>query len=571
MYFSVWTFIVYVPLFLAAFVLGIAALAQRRIVTGVLLLLVTLILPPVQWFALSSARLNKFVVDHPVPGLTLIGQTPAPVQTPAVIRDKEPTASTIVPTQSGGANVNNPDSAQASIVDGILKQPVSDAHAWQIKLAYSKPLADYVPLLPQPLFSTDSRSVMYPQIQEGRLTLVIASLRDHTTQFTWNPSATPTSIGWSQDEKQIAYKVGQVLHLMDTESRRDVVLPLTDYFGGDASPLAWINSNTLACVDPSREIYILHLDSLRVDATSFMNDDAGFRKHSDLLLRPGYENIHCEIETNNIDTYGSQNGPFLFASEKDGSYKSAIAGRFHADRFYVSPDIKHVIVLENGKLIHLYVGLRTPPEIYFAANLNAPQILTSDRQVDFRKFIANQIAFDGRIYAPLLNPLNNQVIGPDPNHLKGYFRFIKWKDEYAVGKVSVAFSSIQPGDIIANIVSDKGLEMGQPVFDFGKQWSVLQAPTDEDRTEGEQADQNRRKMFDDAPELIIGTWRDEDSVTTYYSDGTLKQISNNGSVYKADWVIESDVLTANVTESNGKAIAEAQPFISKIVSISDLG
>ena len=64
MYWSVWTFVLYVPLFFVAFVLSIVAMAQRRIVAGILLLLATLVVPPVQWLVLSSTRMAKFVQEH---------------------------------------------------------------------------------------------------------------------------------------------------------------------------------------------------------------------------------------------------------------------------------------------------------------------------------------------------------------------------------------------------------------------------------------------------------------------------------------------------------------------------
>jgi hypothetical protein len=67
MYWSVWAFVLYVPLFFVTFILSIVAMAQRRIVAGILLLLATLAVPPVQWLALSSTRMVKFVKEHAPP------------------------------------------------------------------------------------------------------------------------------------------------------------------------------------------------------------------------------------------------------------------------------------------------------------------------------------------------------------------------------------------------------------------------------------------------------------------------------------------------------------------------
>jgi hypothetical protein len=57
--FMVWsllTFFIYGPLFFAAFVLSIIALAQKRILGGLLVLLATLIIPPVIGLFLAAAR-----------------------------------------------------------------------------------------------------------------------------------------------------------------------------------------------------------------------------------------------------------------------------------------------------------------------------------------------------------------------------------------------------------------------------------------------------------------------------------------------------------------------------------
>ena len=59
MYLSVWAFVIYVPLLLVAAILSIVAMAQRRILTGIALLLATLIVPPIFGLLLSSHRLNK--------------------------------------------------------------------------------------------------------------------------------------------------------------------------------------------------------------------------------------------------------------------------------------------------------------------------------------------------------------------------------------------------------------------------------------------------------------------------------------------------------------------------------
>ena len=61
MYFSMWTFFVYGPLFLAAFVLSIVAMAQKRVAGGVALLLATIILPSLLGLFLFTTRTTEAV------------------------------------------------------------------------------------------------------------------------------------------------------------------------------------------------------------------------------------------------------------------------------------------------------------------------------------------------------------------------------------------------------------------------------------------------------------------------------------------------------------------------------
>ena len=69
---SLWTFNLYAPLFFAAFVLSIVAMAQKRIAGGVILLLLTITVPPVLLiavpsfkFARSTAQENAQVPKNP--------------------------------------------------------------------------------------------------------------------------------------------------------------------------------------------------------------------------------------------------------------------------------------------------------------------------------------------------------------------------------------------------------------------------------------------------------------------------------------------------------------------------
>jgi len=61
MYLSMWTFFIYGPLFLAAFILSILAMAQKRIAGGIILLLATILIPSLMGLFLFTFRTTQAV------------------------------------------------------------------------------------------------------------------------------------------------------------------------------------------------------------------------------------------------------------------------------------------------------------------------------------------------------------------------------------------------------------------------------------------------------------------------------------------------------------------------------
>ncbi|MBL7114695.1 MAG: hypothetical protein ISS35_02925 [Kiritimatiellae bacterium] len=81
---SLWSFIIYSPLFLAAFVLSIVAMSQRRVAGGIIMMLLTLIVPPVLLLAIPSFKharthaVNSQEVSTPKPAAPPTTSKPRP-------------------------------------------------------------------------------------------------------------------------------------------------------------------------------------------------------------------------------------------------------------------------------------------------------------------------------------------------------------------------------------------------------------------------------------------------------------------------------------------------------------
>lgn len=63
MFATLWSFILYGPLFLVAFILAIVAMAQRRVGQGVILLLASIVVPFVLFFGLAATRTASAVAE----------------------------------------------------------------------------------------------------------------------------------------------------------------------------------------------------------------------------------------------------------------------------------------------------------------------------------------------------------------------------------------------------------------------------------------------------------------------------------------------------------------------------
>lgn len=91
---SLWTVIVYAPLFLAAFVLSIVAMAQKRIAGGVILLVLTVAVPPVLLIAVPSFRAARSAAQEATQARAAVAASvedePEVVRTATVREPSEP-------------------------------------------------------------------------------------------------------------------------------------------------------------------------------------------------------------------------------------------------------------------------------------------------------------------------------------------------------------------------------------------------------------------------------------------------------------------------------------------------
>lgn len=83
---------------------------------------------------------------------------------------------------------------------------------------------------------------------------------------------------------------------------------------------------------------------------------------------------------------------------------------------------------------------------------------------------------------------------------------------------------------------------------------------EEQRLATERANEARRRMLASASRLLVGTWRDENSLTTYAQDGSLSGTYQNDTMVRGSWAIEGDTVITRTLERAGKPVT---PFMHR--------
>jgi hypothetical protein len=123
--------------------------------------------------------------------------------------------------------------------------------------------------------------------------------------------------------------------------------------------------------------------------------------------------------------------------------------RGDADRVLMSPDHAKLVLVRNDALMVLYLGTTAKPPPAYSIEMR----LKADACVDHE---AIQKAMETRdlsafVYAPMVNPLNGKVVGPDRAHIKAHLRFAKWDGDKAKVWAHTLFRAVASGDIVADL------------------------------------------------------------------------------------------------------------------------
>jgi len=119
------------------------------------------------------------------------------------------------------------------------------------------------------------------------------------------------------------------------------------------------------------------------------------------------------------------------------------------DRFAAATDGSKLIRIRNDQIVVSYVTLRPKPVVMLRLDMS----LKPDDHSDKNKVTSALAAGDlcAFVYAPLVNPLNDKVIGPDRDHIKAVLRFESWTDRTASTWIVEEHQPVSSTDVVADL------------------------------------------------------------------------------------------------------------------------
>jgi hypothetical protein len=482
MAYSTWLVPVYGALLFAAFVLSIVAMAQKRLTGGLILLLASVVVAPGLWLYLTLTRsahaLNKAAdyieqdnLKHGF-GIRTHG-TPVPRPTAAQ-------AASSVPVRENRAEIAD--------VTQVYNDDLAHADAASIEIKNSKVIDSGGNIArPKACFSADGKLLLYTKASEsGNGTVVIAkSLETGETIRSSTVTRQVQNMALSPDNKKVVFFDGENdLHVLDLDAHTDSKLPVDYTHIAFYMPMAWRVDGIIFVSD--YETRVLDVDSLRFTQHPFPSRE-NLDEQRDQAIATGAEHPKCKAYPQQIQNNGAYVGDYVFVANKDFSYAHPVLNRMgQRGEIAISPDLRHVVISNNGQLTVYYLGVGKPNRMSYEIELSSTLLTNSENRELFAKCRSEGVPFRATIYSPQTNPLNGKVIGPNRKGPKAWARIIGWKEQSVLLQTCLEVAAVMPGDIVADIFSDSVGENGYHTAGFGDEWRVITAnnsiPSDGEKT-----------------------------------------------------------------------------------------
>lgn len=118
------------------------------------------------------------------------------------------------------------------------------------------------------------------------------------------------------------------------------------------------------------------------------------------------------------------------------------------DKILCSADGSKIIRLLNGQIEVTFMKKAACPDFIFEVEMPLP--LEEIGNTGWRNQIDSKMLCL-LVYAPLRNPLNNVIVGPDYNQVRALARLVEWKGRKAVFIVQTHDESIEVEDVASTL------------------------------------------------------------------------------------------------------------------------
>lgn len=490
MFYSVWMFFFYVPFFFVSFILAIVAIAQRRVVSGIVLIIALLIVPAVIWLMLSATRLNSFILDvdqklaeAEVAGMSSIRLIPAAGST-------APPPST---TQSRVVSAPQPQTAAeplpivapTTLAEPWFKVPTESLetlHARELQVGASRLFSDKaISLRMVPAFSPDTTLIaMLREVNFAPLQVLLIRLDTHEVVQSWTPSQRPAHIAWSGDGKRLAYLMNSddVFAIFDRDKGEEIRVPLPTKLSFGTVGLAWDGDGLLIHRTRGR-MESINLDTLKIDPvlSEDATDETVEQTWENILAKNGAPHPHAFLQ---VSGDSQKRTADVFAYENDKSFRKVILGPVPggADAYF-SRDLRHLIVYAEQGLTHAILTRSEASHSSFELILAIRETVGQKDWLSVKQRLETGQPVWGQVYGPLVNPLNGKVTGADRKNFRGVVQFTRWTTTEAGVRTVSEILPIRVGDVVVEIDHQRmgfSTALAEALKD---RWYALQQPTDD--------------------------------------------------------------------------------------------
>ena len=394
-----------------------------------------------------------------VPGLL---KEPPPPERPVVAVEPVPTPKRLDETKTEIAPPP-PPSFKYEKPDGFDSAPAN-----RITVAHVKSLHD-VDLEQPAVISPDGRKLAFHRRNQPFPLVAILDLDTFTELARVELGTEIDSLTWSPDSSRLAAIFqtddSRYMGVIFPEQRRVVSLPRPRSHEISRGALSWPDEKELLIHSNETNALALNLETLSLRS---LEESQFYRALSDsqkerikawpVAAPPKSTNRAMAFEWS-LDVAGPRwaEGKPTFIVE--GQPRIVVSDSARAARVHLShPDIRKAQVMftpdgTKAVILHpqesavLYFGLREAPKTVLRLNMR-------QKPEDFPQHEAIKKAISEKrlcafIYAPLINPLNNAVIGADTSSLRALVRFQSWNGTTAEAWIQDEFLPVEKDDVVS--------------------------------------------------------------------------------------------------------------------------